>query len=288
MKASKESSSNCVRWAMFPCQPRAGACRVWFPGSLTSRGFPEGPVAAPPPARLRRRDALGSPRGQRPRHLRVALHGLMVGGGRPHTRRPALVLQVPYQVGQRSMPRRFRVPPCLVGRHAALLAGPLPRQVPPLVLVLLSVVGVPAFPLRPPWAPRVAVGLVVRAARLHRPPVAPPLRRGIPTRAAARVGFPGLRTAGRQQGRWCLPGLGRGPGGGPGDREMTVLRAVPSALLVGRGVAGTPVWRVSWPAGPPGPPCWTLPEPGGLGPRWGHGRGGARCRRAGWWRCRSG
>ena len=46
---------------------------------------------------------------------------------------------------------------------------------------------------------------------------------------------------------------------------MTVLRALPSARLVGRGVAGTPVRRVSWPVGPPGPPCWKLPEPGGLG-----------------------
>ena len=61
--------------------------------------------------------------GRRPRALWVALPGLMVGGGRPHTRCPQLVLQVPYQVGQRSMPRCFRVPPCSVGRHAVLLAG---------------------------------------------------------------------------------------------------------------------------------------------------------------------
>ena len=121
-----------------------------------------------------------------------------------------------------------------------------------------------------------------------RPPVALPLGRGLLTRAAARVGLPGLRTAGRQPGRWCMPGLGRGPGQGPGDRERTALRAVPSARLVGRGVAGTPVWRVLWPAGPPGLLCSMLLEPGGLGPRWGRGRGGARCRRARWWRCLSG
>ena len=187
------------------------------------------------------------------------------------------------------MPRRFRVPPCSAGRHAVMLAFPLPRyRFTPLVVVLPSLVGVLAFPPRPPWAHRVAVGLAVRAARLHRPPVAPPLRRGLLTRALARVGFPGLRTAARQLGRWCVPGLGRGPGLGPRDREMTALRAVRSARLVGRGVAGTPVQRVSWSPGPPGLPCWTFSEPGGLGPRWGCGRGEARCRRAGWWRCRSG
>ena len=187
------------------------------------------------------------------------------------------------QAGQRSIPRRFRVPLCLVGRHAVLPAGPLPRQVPPLVLALLSVVGVPAFLPRPPWAPRVAVGLAVQAARLHRSSVALPLGRCLPTRAAARVGFPGPRAAGRLPGRWCLPGPGQGPGGGLGDREMTVLRASPSAWLLGHGVAGAPVWRVSWRVGPR---CRTLPEPGGLAP--GQGCGGARCRRAGRWRCLSG
>ena len=242
-------------------------------------------MAAPPPARLRRREALGSPAGQRLRDLWVVLPGLMGGGGRPHTRCPALVFQVPCQVGQRSMPRRFRVPPYSVGWHAVLLAGPLPRQDPPLVFALLSVVGVPAFPPRPPWAPRVAVGLAVQAARLYRSPVALPLGRGLPTRAATRVGFPGLWAAGRPPGRWCLPRPGRGPGRGPGDGEMTVLRAALSARLVGPGVAGAPVRRVLWPAGPP---CWLLLEPGGLGPPCGRGCGGARCRRAGWWRCQSG
>ena len=47
------------------------------------------------------------------------------------------------------MPRRLRVPPCSMGRHAVLLAGLLPRQVPPLMLALLSVVGVPAFSSAP-------------------------------------------------------------------------------------------------------------------------------------------
>ena len=99
---------------------------MWHPGRFTARGFQFGPVAAPPPARLRRRDVLGLPMGLRPRDLRVVPHGLMVGGGRPHAWCLALVLQVPYQVGHRSMPRRFRVRPCEVGRHAVLLAGPLP------------------------------------------------------------------------------------------------------------------------------------------------------------------
>ena len=209
----------------------------------------------------------------------------MVGGGRPHTRCPALVLQVPCQAGQRSTPRCFCVPLCPVGRHALLPAGPLPRQVAPLPLALLSIVGVPAFPPRPPWAVRVAVGLAVQAARLHRSSVALPLGRGLPTRAAARVGFPGPRVAGGPPGRRCMLGLGRGLGRGLGDREMTVLRASPSARLVGRGVPGAPVRRVSWPVGPP---CRTLPDPGGLGPRWGPGCGGARCRRARRWWCRSG
>ena len=243
---------------------------MWLPGSLTSRGFPLGPVAAPPPARLCPRDALGSPGGRRPRNLWVALPGLMVGGGGPHTRCPALVLQVACQVGQRSIPCHFRVPPCLVGRHAVLLAGPFPCQVSPLVRVLLSVVGVPAFLPRPLGAPRVAVGLAVQTEGLHRSPVALPLGSGLRTRAVTRVGFPGPRAAGRPPGRWCVPGPGRGPGRGPGDR---------------RGVAGAPVRRVLLPAGLP---CWPLPEPGGLGPRLGRRCGGARCRRAVWWRCRTG
>ena len=67
----------------------------------------------------------------------------------------------------------------------------------------------------------------------------------------------GLR--GTRQGWWCVPGPGRGPGRGLGDRETTVLRAAPSARLVGRGVAGAPVRRVLWPVGPL---CRTLPDPG--------------------------
>ena len=73
-----------------------------LPGSLTPRGFPVGFAAAPPPACLRLREVLGSPGGRRPRDL-----WLMVGGGRPHTRCPELVPQVPRQAGQRSMPRRL-------------------------------------------------------------------------------------------------------------------------------------------------------------------------------------
>ena len=209
----------------------------------------------------------------------------MLGGGRPHTRCPELVLQVPCQAGQRSTARRFRVPLCPVGRHSALPASPLPRQVPPLVLALVSVAGAPAFLPRPPWTPRAAVGLAVPAARLHCLSVALPLWRGLPPRAATRVGFPGPRAVGRPPGGWCVPGPGRGLGRGLGDWEMTALPAAPSARLVGRGAAGAPVRRVSWPVGPP---HQTLPEPGGLGPRWGRGCGGALCRRAGRWWCGSG
>ena len=97
--------------------------------------------------------------------------------------------------------------------------------------------------------------------------------------------LPGPRAAGRPPGRWCVPGPGWGPGRGRGVREMTVLLAAPSAQLVGRGVPGAPVRRVLWPVGPP---CRTLPEPGGPGPRWGRGCGGARRRRAGRWWCRWG
>ena len=74
-------------------------------------------MAVPPPACLRRRDVLGLPGGRRPRDL-----WLTVGGGRPHTRCPALVLQVPCQAGQGSTPRRLCVPLCPVGQHAVLPA----------------------------------------------------------------------------------------------------------------------------------------------------------------------
>ena len=116
----------CIRWATSPCRPRAGACLVWFPGPLTAQGFQGVHVAARLLARLRRRDASGSPRVRRPRDLRVVPHGLMVGGARPHARRPALVIQVPHRVGQRSMPRRFRLPPCPVGRHCCIAGWSIP------------------------------------------------------------------------------------------------------------------------------------------------------------------
>ena len=196
------------------------------------------------------------------------------------------------------MPRRFRLPPCPVGRHAVLLAGHPPasffrlRVGPPLVVAFLSAVGVPPFPLwRPPWAPRVVAGLAVRAAWLRRPSVSPPLGRGLLTRAAARAGFPGLRTVGFQPGRWCVPGPGLGPGQGwrPGDWEMMVLWAVLSARLVGRGASGMPVRLVPGPAdGLLGPLRWASPGPGDWGSRWGCGRGGAQWRRAGCWWCWSG
>ena len=232
---------------------------MWLPVSLTPRGFPVGLAAAPLPACLRLSEVLGSTGGWRPRDL-----WLMVGGGRPHTQCPELVLQVLFQAGQRLRPLRLRVPLCLVGRHSALRAGPLPRHVPPLVLALVSVAGPLAFLLRPPWAPRAAVGLAVQAARLHRSSVALPLGRGLLPRAAARVGFPGPRSVGHPPGRRCVLGPGRGPGRELGDREMTALPVAPSARLVGRGAAGAPVRRVSWPVGPP---RQTLPKPGGLGPR---------------------
>ena len=237
-------------------------------------------AAAPPPGCLRLREVLSSPGGRRPRDLR-----LRVGGGRPHTRCPELVPQVLCQAGQPPMPCRLRVPLCSVGRHSALTAGPLPRQAPPLVLALVSVVGAPAILPRPPWAFRAAVGSAVQVVRLHRSLVAVPLGRGLPPRAAARVGFPGPWAVGRLPGRRCVPGPGRGPGRGLGDREMMALPAALAARLVGRGAAGAPVRRASWPVGPP---CRTLPEPVGLGPGWGRGRGGARCRRAGRRWCRPG
>ena len=276
MKASKKSSSRLCGWVTFPRRPRAWACRVWLPGSLTPRGLPLDLAAAPPPACLRLPEVIGSPGGRRPRDL-----WLKVGGGRPHTRCPELIPQVPCQAGQRPTPRCLRVPPCSGGRHSALTAGLLSCQAPPLVLALVSVVGAPAFPPRPAWAPRAAVGSAVHAVRLHRSSVALSLGRGLPPRAAARDGFPGPRAVGRPPGWQCVPV----PGRGLGDREMMALPAEPSARLVGRGAAGAPVRRVSWPVGPP---RRTSPEPGGLGPRWGRGCGGARCQRAGRRWCRSG
>ena len=170
------------------------------------------------------------------------------------------------------MPRCFRVPLRAAGRHSALTAGSLPCQAPPFVLALVSVVGAPAFLPRPPWTRRAAVGWAVQAVRLHRSSVAVLLGPGLPPRAVARVGSPGPRAVGRPPGWWCLPDPGRGPGRGLGDWDMTALPAAPAAQLVGRGAAGAPVRRASWPVGPL---CRTLPEPGGLGPRWGRG----------WWGC---
>ena len=51
---------------------------------------------------------------------------------------------------------------------------------------------------------------------------------------------------------------------------MTALPPAPAARLLGRGAAGALVRRASRPVGPP---CRTLPEPGGLGPRRGRGVG---------------
>ena len=178
------------------------------------------------------------------------------------------------------MPRRLRVPLCSVGRHSALTAGRLPRQAPPLVLALVSVAEAPAFLPRPTWAPRAAVGSAVLAVRLHRSSVALPLGRGLPPRAAA-LWARGLWSA-RRGGGACRVRAGARV---LGDQEMTALPAAPSAGLVGRGAAGAPVRCASWLVGPP---RRTLPEPGGLGPRWGQGSGVAWCRRAGRWWCRSG
>ena len=245
----------------FPPRPRAWACRVWLPGSLTPRGVPLDLAAAPAPAFLRLREVLGLPGGRRPRDL-----WLRIGEGRPHTRCPESVPQVPCQAGQGHC---FATSVCRhVGQHSALTAGPLPRQAPTLVVALVFVVGAPALLPGPPWAPRAAVGSAVQAVRLHRSSVVLPLGRGLPPRAAARVGFPGPRAVGRPPGRQCVPGPGQGPGRGLGDREMTALPAAPAARLVGRGAAGAPVRRASWPVGPP---CRTLPDPGGLGPFWGRG-----------------
>ena len=132
--------------------------------------------------------------------------------------------------------------------------------------VLLSAVGVPSFPPRPSWAPRVVAWLAARAAWLHRPPVAPPLGCGLPTRVAARAGFPGLRMEGRQPGRWCVPGRDLGPGRGLGDGEMTALRAVLPARPAGRGAAGTPVQLMPWPANPPGSTVLDVAGAWGFGP----------------------
>ena len=75
-------------------------------------------MVAPPPARLRRRDAPGSRRGRGPPDPLVAPRGRLVGEGRRHARRPALVRQVPYHDGQRSLPQCFRLLPCPAGWHA--------------------------------------------------------------------------------------------------------------------------------------------------------------------------
>ena len=157
-------------------------------------------------------------------------------------------------------------PPCaaMSGGSALCIAGrSAPRQVPLLILALVSVAGAPAFLPRPSWAPRAAVGSAVQVVRLHRSSVALPLGRGLPPRAVAQVGFPGPWAVGRPPARQRVPGPGWGPGRGPGNREMTALPAAPSARLVERGAAGAPVRRVS---GPVGPPRRTLPEPGGLPP----------------------
>ena len=183
------------------------------------------------------------------------------------------------------MPSRFSVPLRAACRHSALAAGPFPRQAPPFVSVLVSVVGAPAFLPRPSWTPRTAVRSAVQAVRLHRSSAAVPLGCGLPPRALARVGSPGPRVVGRWPGRWCVPDPGRGSCRGFGNPEVTALLAAPAARLVGRGAAGAPVCRTSWPVSPP---CRTLPDPGGFGPRWGRGCGGARCRRAGQRWCRSG
>ena len=101
------------------------------------QGLQVGPVVAPPqtrrsPARLRRWDVLEPCIRRRLRDLRVAPRGRFVGGGRRLAWRPALVPQVPYQVGQRLVPLRFRWPPFLAGDwparwYAGFLAGPPPR-----------------------------------------------------------------------------------------------------------------------------------------------------------------
>ena len=77
---------------------------------------------------------------------------------------------------------------------------------------------------------------------------------------------------------------GPGPGAGrPGDDGSAGRAVGPVGGAWCRWGAGPSC--VLWPVGPP---CRTLPEPGGLGPRRGPGCWGARCRRAGRWWCRSG
>ena len=136
--------------------------------------------------------------------------------------------------------------------------------------------------------PRAVAGLAMRAAWLRCPPVAPPLGRGLPTRAASRDSFCGPSDRGASAGTVVCAGYRPGSGlgsGRPGDDGSAGRAACPAG---GAGAAGTPVRLVPWPAGPPGPLCWTSPELGDLRPRWGCGRGGARCRRAGCWWCRPG
>ena len=211
MKASKESSSRlCPLGDVSLSAARWGVWGVASRVSDTARvsggyrgGAPPGVLASARRARFARGAA-------------PAQSWLMVGGGCPHTRCPALGLQIPCQAGQRSTPRRLRVPLCPVGRHSALPAAQPPCQVPPLVFALVSVAVAPAFLPRPPQAPRAAVGLAVQAAGLHRSLVALPLGRGFPPRAAAQVGFPGPRAAGRPPGPWCCAGSGPGPWPGAG------------------------------------------------------------------------
>ena len=198
----------------FPPRPRAGACWVWLPRSLTPRGFPVDLAAAPPPACLRLREVPGSPGGSSPRNLWVR-----VGGGRPHIRCPELVPQVACQAGQRPMPRRLRVPLRSAGRHSALTAGPLPRQAPPFVLALLSVVGAAAFLPRPLCAPRAAVGSAVQAVPLHRWSAAVPLGRGLSATGGGSGRLRGPAGCGAPAGAAMRAGSGPGPGprAGPGD-----------------------------------------------------------------------
>ena len=166
------------------------------------------------------------------------------------------------------------------------------RVGPPLAVALLSAVEIPPFPpWRLPWAPRVVAGGLVRAAWLRRPSFAPPPGCGLATRALARAGLPGRRTAGSQPGRWHVsgPDLGPGPGWGPGNCGMVFLWAVVPARLVGRGAVGVPARLVPGPAdGLPGLMRCVSPEPVDWGSQWGCGRGGAQCRGAGRWWCRSG
>ena len=167
MKASKESSSR-----LCPLGDGSLSAARWGVSGVASRVSDTARVSggsrggAPPPACLRRRGVLGSPGGRHPPDL-----WLMLGGGRPHTRCSALVLQVLCQAGQRSTPRRLRESLCPVGRHSALPAGPLSRQGPPLVLALRGPPhffrahrGLPA--LRLGWQCR-RLGFIVR--RVHCP-----------------------------------------------------------------------------------------------------------------------